>query len=61
MGFIVGNVLLSAFYFLVLAPIGLLVRGLGKTPLKKGFDKTASTYWNDVEKKVDFKRYYRQF
>jgi len=61
MGIVIGNVLLSVFYYCVLTPIGLLMSSLGKLSLKKGFDKSASTYWTDVEKKVDFKRYYRQF
>src|SRR4051794_20559936 len=34
-GFVVGNVLLSAFYFLVLTPIGFFLRAIGRKPLRK--------------------------
>jgi hypothetical protein len=61
MGFVIGNMLLIAFYYLVITPIGLCLRGLGKLSLQKSFNKNAPTYWRDVEKKVDLQRYYRQF
>ena|SRR5437870_1022234 len=60
-GIVVGNVLLSAFYFLVITPIGLAMRAAGRQPLRKGFAKDAATYWRDAEKSVDPQRYYRQF
>ena len=42
---IVSPVVLSLLYFLVVAPIGLLMRLFGKNPLRLGFDPTATTYW----------------
>ena len=60
-GFVVGNVLLSIFFFVVVTPIGLLMRAAGRLSLRKGFDRKAATYWRDAEKVVDLKRYYRQF
>ncbi|MEI8341464.1 MAG: hypothetical protein WCH43_08030 [Verrucomicrobiota bacterium] len=61
MGFVIGNLLLSLFFFIIISPIGLLVRSLGRLSLRKGFDKQSSSYWCDAEKVVDLKRYYRQF
>jgi len=61
MGFVMGNTLLSAFYFLVITPFGLIMRLAGRDPLKKKFNRTTPTYWRDAEKVVDLKRYYRQF
>jgi hypothetical protein len=61
MGIVVGNVLLSAFYFLVITPIGLAMHAAGRQLLRKGFDKNAVTYWRDAEKSIDPQRYYRQF
>ena len=61
MGFVVGNTLLSAFYFLVVTPFGLVMRMGGRDPLKKKCDRRTPTYWRDAEKVVDLKRYYRQF
>jgi thiol:disulfide interchange protein len=59
--FVIGNVLLVAFYYMIITPIGLLLQGSGKLSLQKSFDKETSTYWVDVKKRVDFNRYYRQF
>lgn len=59
--FVIGNFLLIAFYFIIITPIGLLLQGLGKLSLQKGFNKEARTYWLDVKKSVDLRRYYRQF
>lgn len=61
LGLVVGNVLLSAFYFLILTPIGLLLRAFGRDPLRKGFDRHRATYWHDAEKTIDPARYYQQF
>ena len=59
-GIVVSNVLLSVFYYLVVTPIGLAVRALGRAPLKKNFDKRTQTYWRDAEQ-VPVNRYYSQF
>jgi hypothetical protein len=61
MGIVMGNVLLSAFYFLMLTPLGLLMRVTGRDLLRKKFNRQTPTYWQDAEKVVDLKRYYRQF
>lgn len=61
LGFVFGNFLLLAFYYLVITPIGLTLRGLGRLSLRKGFNHDAATYWRDAEKSVDLQRYYRQF
>jgi hypothetical protein len=61
MGFVIGNVLLSAFYLVIITPIGFVMRKCGALSLKKGFDKSAATYWSDVKKTIDSKQYYHQF
>jgi len=60
-GIVVGNVLFSVLYFLVVTPMGLLRRVLNPRAFTKSPDKTRATYWEDAEKVVDPKRYYRQF
>jgi hypothetical protein len=42
---IVSPVVLGIMFFLVVTPIGLLMRALGKDPLRLRFDRAASTYW----------------
>lgn len=60
-GIVVGNVLFSVFYFLLLTPMGLVMRLAGRDPLRRKFDRSTPTYWQDAKKVVDPKRYYRQF
>lgn len=61
MGLVIGNVLFALFFYLVFTPLGLLLRLRQKKAVTKGFDKSRDSYWRNVEKTVDLKRYYRQF
>ena len=60
-GIVVSNLLLAAFYYAVITPVGLLMRALGRDPMKRRFDRAAKTYWRDAEKSVAPARYFRQF
>lgn len=42
-------VVLTMVFFLVMTPLGLLMRLFGKETLGKGFDPEAETYWMPVE------------
>ena len=44
---LVSPVILALLFYLVVTPIGLLMRCLGKTPLRLGLDPAARTYWID--------------
>ena len=44
-GFVVSNVILTLFFFLVITPIGLITRLLGKDFLALKINRKASTYW----------------
>jgi len=61
MGIVIGNTLFALFYYLVFTPLGLCLRLRKNKAITKGFDKPRKSYWRDVEKPVDLKRYYRQF
>jgi hypothetical protein len=50
MGTVMTYVVLALAFYLVLTPVGLLLRVLGKRPVELGFDPQASTYWSEVEK-----------
>ena len=41
--------ILPLTYYLVLTPLGLIMRLAGKTGLKLGFDREALSYWEPVE------------
>jgi Saxitoxin biosynthesis operon protein SxtJ len=58
-GWIVSHVIVAVSYFLVVTPIGYLMR-LSHDPMRRGFDRSAKSYWVDCEpSKPD--RYFRQF
>ena len=44
-GFVVSHVVLALVYYLVLTPIGLAMRLLGRDPLNRRFDPKAASYW----------------
>jgi len=60
MGFVMSRVILTLLYYLVLTPIGLLAKIVGKKFMPIGFDKNATTYWEKrdlvVKQKIDYER-----
>ena len=46
---IMNPVIMGILFFLVVAPIGLVMRAFGKRPLALGFDPAAESYW--IERK----------
>lgn len=61
-GWIVSHVLLAAIFFGIIMPIGLLLRALGRDPLSRKFDRSASSYWiARPPEATDSRRYFRQF
>ena len=45
LGFVMSNVILALFFFLFVAPIGLLARLFQKDFLSRKWDKQAASYW----------------
>src|ERR1700676_1434089 len=61
-GFVVSNVILTVFFFLVITPIGLITRLLGKDFLALKIDREAPTYWIPRERATQTPaEYERQF
>ena len=60
-GIVVSNLLIAAFFYLVITPFGLLMRAFGRDSMKRKWDRSAATYWCEAEKIVDSKRYFGQF
>jgi saxitoxin biosynthesis operon SxtJ-like protein len=56
-----SHLLLAVAYFLVATPLALLLRALGRDPMRRRFDADAPTYWTPREGKRDPSRYFRQF
>ena len=61
MGLIVGNLLLSGLYYLLLTPLGMARRVAGRPSFQKHFDRNATSYWQDVKSREDPADYFRQF
>lgn len=57
LGFIISNIFLSLFFYIILTPVGTFMRLFGKDPLKKGFRTKEETYWQESLKK----NYKKQF
>ncbi len=60
MGFVMSRVILTILYYIILTPIGLLAKLVGKKFMPLGFNKSASTYWekreNTAKQKIDYER-----
>lgn len=60
-GFVVSHLLLAGVYYLVLTPMGLLMRALGHDPMGRRGDAGAQSYWVPRKAREDPDRYFRQF
>jgi hypothetical protein len=60
-GLTVSFALLAAFYFLLLTPIALVFKRLGRDPLHRRFDAEATTYWVARKPTENMERYFHQF
>jgi len=61
LGLVVSKVLLTLFFYLVITPIGLLARLVGKDFLSQKLDRNAASYWlprnlAEPKQKVDYER-----
>jgi len=45
LGWINTRLILGIFFYLILTPVGLIMRLFGRDPLHRKFDRDATTYW----------------
>ena len=57
----VSHFILAVVYYLVLTPIGLLLRFSSYDPMGRRFDRSAKTYWTPHETEEGTERYFKQF
>ena len=58
LGYFMSRIILSLIFYLVVTPIGLLLKILGKDILNQQWDKKADSYWRKRDTKpVDKKQY----
>lgn len=60
-GWTVSHVVLAAIYYLVITPIGIIMRVCRYDPMQRRFERNAQTYWKRREEQNDTKRYFKQY
>ena len=60
-GFVVSHLFLAIVFYLVLTPVGLVMRLLRRDPLHRTFDREAKTYWVDHVEPKTVEEYFRQY
>lgn len=60
-GWTVSHAVMAVTFYLVVAPIGLLMRLGGRDPLRRRRAANAETYWSRCESDDDVRHYVRQF
>jgi hypothetical protein len=60
-GWVISHLVLAATYYLVLAPIGLVLRAFGHHFLELGFRRDKASYWIERAPVKDARRYFKQF
>ena len=60
-GWAISMILLTAFYFLLLMPLGFIFRMLGRDPLCRRFDPDAKSYWLARRETDSLDRYFHQY
>ena len=60
-GFVISYLILAITYYLVITPIGLLMRLVGRDPMHRAFDRAAPSYWIPRTQSADPASYFRQF
>ena len=60
-GWVVSHAIFLAVFYLVVTPIGLLMRLAGRDALERKLDRNASTYWQPYNQETSRARYLRQF
>ncbi len=60
-GLVLSYVIMGTIFYLVITPIGLALRCLGKDPLERRFLADATSYWQDARPARPKESYFRQF
>lgn len=60
-GWTISHLLLAIVFFLLLTPMGTIMRWLGRDPLNRSWDRSAKTYWTPRTPDANIDRYFKQF
>jgi hypothetical protein len=60
-GWVVTHVVMAAIFYLVVTPVGVIMRLTGRDPMERAFDRSAKTYWKLRRTDPGSSRYFRQY
>jgi hypothetical protein len=60
-GLVVSHVVLLILFFVILTPLGLLFRIVGRDPLRRRREAERDSYWEDLSETAEPSHYFRQF
>lgn len=60
-GFVLSYLIMGFLFFVMITPLGLFFRLIGKDPLNRRFEPAAETYWSDPRPRRGKESYFRQF
>ena len=60
-GFVLSYLIMATLFYVVIAPVGLLLRLVGKDPMDRRFLPSAKTYWVDARPARAKRDYFKQF
>src|SRR5262245_55171065 len=60
-GWLISNTIMAITFFLVMTPVGLLMRLVGYDPMNRGFDRSAESYWVPRKRAGAPRTYFRQY
>ena len=60
-GYLLSYLLMGALFYLLITPLGLLFRIIGRDPLHRRFEPEAGSYWISAAPRPPRERYFRQF
>ena len=60
-GFVMSYVIMGTLFFVMIAPIAIVFRLIGRDELKRGFDRSATSYWNDPRPNRGKASYFKQY
>lgn len=60
-GFVLSHLIMATLYFLVIGPVAVALRLLGRDPMNRAIDPQADTYWSPARPGRDKDSYFHQY
>ncbi|HEV3303942.1 MAG TPA: SxtJ family membrane protein [Planctomycetaceae bacterium] len=60
-GWVITHVVMAMIFYLVVTPVGTIMRLTGRDPMERAFDRRAKTYWKTRRSDPDSACYFRQY